>query len=118
VYQALLDTEDMEYIIKRNEPCPCGSGSERKKCCFRFTKEHLSGNKLQCKCRRKSETDYDRDPKCMVCHCDLGELLLIACDFLCLFSALRVRTYPVSARSASSQMYARAPVGCREAECR
>ncbi|TRY86501.1 hypothetical protein DNTS_010128 [Danionella cerebrum] len=35
VYQAVLDTEDVNMILKSSGKCPCSSGRTRKKCCFK-----------------------------------------------------------------------------------
>lgn len=74
VYNALLRTEAMEYITKRNEDCPCGSGAPRNLCCYQYTKDHLKGKPPTCKCPvefKTGELGYNhRSKSCMVCHCD------------------------------------------------
>ncbi|ORY30568.1 P-loop containing nucleoside triphosphate hydrolase protein [Naematelia encephala] len=38
-YQALIDSEDVQFILKRNDDCECGSGQKRLACCH-STNEH------------------------------------------------------------------------------
>lgn len=36
-YQALIDSEDIQYILRRNEPCECGSDATRLRCCHQLS---------------------------------------------------------------------------------
>ncbi|OCF35109.1 hypothetical protein I316_03149 [Kwoniella heveanensis BCC8398] len=36
-YQALIDSEDVRFILTRNDPCSCGSGDKRIQCCHQYT---------------------------------------------------------------------------------
>ncbi|EIW67723.1 hypothetical protein TREMEDRAFT_74496 [Tremella mesenterica DSM 1558] len=38
-YQALVDSEGVQFILKRKEACDCGSGEARIDCCHRLTEE-------------------------------------------------------------------------------
>lgn len=35
VYQTVLDTEDVALILTSSQPCTCGSGRKRRKCCYK-----------------------------------------------------------------------------------
>ncbi|WVQ96545.1 hypothetical protein IAU59_003650 [Kwoniella sp. CBS 9459] len=36
-YQALIDSEDVQFVLTRNDPCDCGSDKPRVKCCHKYT---------------------------------------------------------------------------------
>nr|XP_009927624.1 PREDICTED: DNA excision repair protein ERCC-6-like 2 isoform X3 [Haliaeetus albicilla] len=35
VYQAVLQTEDVNLVLRAGEPCSCNSGRKRKNCCYK-----------------------------------------------------------------------------------
>lgn len=35
VYQTVLETEDVALILTSSQPCTCGSGQKRRKCCYK-----------------------------------------------------------------------------------
>ena len=37
VYKAVLSHPDMEYVLRIDEECVCGSGLTRGKCCFKVS---------------------------------------------------------------------------------
>ncbi|GAO50166.1 hypothetical protein G7K_4300-t1 [Saitoella complicata NRRL Y-17804] len=45
-YQNLLDTEDVDFIIRRGDKCECGSGMARSQCCHRTTRAGLTLQQL------------------------------------------------------------------------
>eukprot|EP00730_Choanoeca_flexa_P004088 TRINITY_DN11592_c0_g1_i2.p1 TRINITY_DN11592_c0_g1~~TRINITY_DN11592_c0_g1_i2.p1 ORF type:complete len:1209 (+),score=314.27 TRINITY_DN11592_c0_g1_i2:105-3731(+) len=61
-YRRYLTCHDVDIVRRRNLPCDCGSGVQRKKCCFKFIKAHKKG---YCNC---DETPGGIE-KCRACHC-------------------------------------------------
>ncbi|XP_038068189.1 DNA excision repair protein ERCC-6-like 2 [Patiria miniata] len=39
IYQALLESDDMQLILKQKDTCDCGSGSIRIQCCYKYNSE-------------------------------------------------------------------------------
>ncbi|XP_066567316.1 DNA excision repair protein ERCC-6-like 2 [Amia ocellicauda] len=42
VYQAVLDSEDVTLLLRSREKCSCGSGRQRKRCCFKTNSKGLA----------------------------------------------------------------------------
>ncbi len=37
IYRAVLEHEDLEFVLKMQDPCPCASGNKRGHCCYKVT---------------------------------------------------------------------------------
>ncbi|MBN3297814.1 ER6L2 protein, partial [Amia calva] len=42
VYRAVLDSEDVTLLLRSREKCSCGSGRQRKRCCFKTNSKGLA----------------------------------------------------------------------------
>ncbi|XP_077601135.1 DNA excision repair protein ERCC-6-like 2 isoform X1 [Stigmatopora nigra] len=46
VYQTVLDTEDVQLILRSSENCDCQSGNTRRKCCYKTNSEGIPAKAL------------------------------------------------------------------------